>query len=152
MIKKSNKKARQKDRDRKRSIFFCVGYSKAWRKPIHVTIKEAKEKFKLSWLRVGMSYHRFTNLREIFQGDLSKKLTEDVESKDFMTRECNCRLGNNSGCGYNDKCRRSVVVYKITCNQTGKVRKAYRFGLPFTFACSSSKLSCSLADVELQLQ
>ena len=48
-----------------------------------MTIKEAKEKFKLSWLRVGMSYHRFTNLREIFQGDLSKKLTEDVESKDF---------------------------------------------------------------------
>ena len=68
-----------------------------------------------------MSHHRFTNLREIFQGDLTYKLNMDVESKDFQTRECNCRLGNENKCGYNNNCRRSIVVYKIECNMTNKV-------------------------------
>jgi len=30
-----------------------------------------------------LSYHRFTNLREIFQGDLSRKLTIGLTSQDF---------------------------------------------------------------------
>jgi hypothetical protein len=106
---------------RKRSIFFCVGFSKVWETPIHKMIREVKEKFKLSWLRISMSYHRFTNLREIFQGDLSKKLTLDVISKDFETLDCNCRLGSNQSCGYGNVCRASIVVYKIECKNTSKV-------------------------------
>jgi hypothetical protein len=68
-----------------------------------------------------MSYHRFTNLREMFQGDLSRKLTADVISMDFETLRCNCRLGLNGKCGYNDNCRKSIVVYKIECKNTSKV-------------------------------
>jgi GIY-YIG catalytic domain len=106
---------------RKRSTFFCVGYSKAWITPIHKLIKEIKERFKLSWLRVSMSYHRFSNLREVFQGDLSKKLTLDVKSKDFETLECNCRLGSEKRCGYDNMCRKSIIVYKVECKETSKI-------------------------------
>ena len=56
----------ESDRNRRRSTFFCVGYSEIWDKPIHQTIKELKKDFGLTWLRVSMSYYRFTNLREIF--------------------------------------------------------------------------------------
>jgi hypothetical protein len=68
-----------------------------------------------------MSYHRFTNLREIFQGDLSRKITEGVVSKDFETLSCNCRLGPGKDCGYNNMCRKSIVVYKIICKNTDKI-------------------------------
>ena len=69
-----------------------------------------------------MSYHRFTNLREIFQGDLSGKLVEEVTSMDFKTLDCNCRLGGgNKRCGYNNVCRKSIVVYRVRCNITDKV-------------------------------
>jgi hypothetical protein len=106
---------------RKRTTFFCVGYSKAWITPIHKLIKEIKERFKLSWLRISMSYHRFSNVREIFQGGLSKNLTLEVKSKDFKTLECNCRPGTNKSCGYNDMCRKSIIVYKVECKETSKV-------------------------------
>ena len=74
----TEREAKQKERDRRRTIHFCVGYSRAWRIPIHKIIKKNKLRYGLTWLRVAMSYHRFTNLREIFQGDLSHKLTMDV--------------------------------------------------------------------------
>jgi hypothetical protein len=109
------------DRNRKRSIFFCIGYSRAWLKPIHKLIKEVKERFGLSWLRISMSYHRFTNLREIFQGDLSRKLTLGVTSKDFETLDCNCRLGSDKKCGYGNMCRKSIIVYKVECKNTSKI-------------------------------
>jgi hypothetical protein len=110
-----------RDRNRRRSTFFCIGFSKAWSTPIHKTIKEVQKKFNLGWLRVSMSYHRFTNLREIFQGDLSRKLTLDVISKDFETLNCNCRLGLGKKCGYNNVCRNPIVVYKIECKNSSKV-------------------------------
>jgi len=68
-----------------------------------------------------MSYHRFTNLREIFQGDLSRKLTVGLTSQDFEPLPCNCRTSGNNICGYNNMCRNSIVVYKVKCNNTGKV-------------------------------
>ena len=68
-----------------------------------------------------MSYHRFSNLRELFQQDLSYKINMDLESKDFQSLPCNCRPGQDGGCKYNNVCRRSVVVYKVECQVTGKV-------------------------------
>ena len=65
-----------------------------------------------------MSYHKFANLREIFQHDLSSKLTKGLQSKDFMDHDCNCQSSNkdeNDLCIYKGKCRRSIVVYKATC-------------------------------------
>jgi hypothetical protein len=115
------KRAIEKARNRRRSTFFCIGYSKCWTIPIHQTIREVKKRFNLGWLRISMSYHRFTNLREMFQGDLSRKLTLDVTSKDFETLSCNCRLGPEKKCGYDNMCRNSIVVYKVECKNTSKV-------------------------------
>ena len=67
-----------------------------------------------------MPYHRFTNLREIFQGDLSRKLTEGVLSDDFLTLDCNCRDRETQGCDYNNVCRNPIVVYKAECKKTKK--------------------------------
>ena len=65
-----------------------------------------------------MSYHRFPNLREIFQGDLTKKLLDGLGSRDFLTLPCNCR--KKADCIYNGKCRSSIIVYQATCLITGK--------------------------------
>ena len=101
--------------------YFCVGYTNAWPVPIHILIKEAKERFGLTWLRFGMSYHRFTNLRELLQGNLTTKLNKDVTSLDFQPLECNCRPGKgDKGCGYNNICRNRMIVYENTCLNTGK--------------------------------
>jgi hypothetical protein len=64
----------RRQRNRKRTVYFCIGYSRAWTTPIHTMIKEVKTSLGLSWLRVSMSYHRFPNLREYFQKDLQGKL------------------------------------------------------------------------------
>jgi len=61
--------------DQAHQCYQCIVCSNIWSKPVHSFIKTIKDKFNLQWLRVSMSYHRLTNLREIFQGDLSRKLT-----------------------------------------------------------------------------
>ena len=110
---------KRRERDRKRAIYFKVGFSQYWRKPIHKTIREVKSRFpSLKWLRVSMSYHRFSNLRELFQGDLNTKLNRNVVSKDFQNLPCNCR--NKKACPYGGKCRHSIVVYQATCLKTNK--------------------------------
>ena len=117
--------AKKKNRDdtRLRNIWVCIGYSRALTTPVHKIINNLKGQLGLDWVRVSMSYHRFPNLREIFQQDLTTKLNADVISKDFETRECNCRP-DPSGvrkCGYNNICRTSLVVYQAQCNNTGRV-------------------------------
>ena len=69
-----------------------------------------------------MSYHKFSNLREILNGDLSNKLMEGIESQDYITRDCNCNVRTkiNGECIYKSKCRQSIVVYKATCKCCGK--------------------------------
>ena len=74
----------------KQMVRFCIGMSKHWSKPIHERIKELHEKHGLKWLQVLISYHRFANLRGIFQSNLNKKLIEGVISRDFCDLECNC--------------------------------------------------------------
>ncbi len=111
----------ERDRQRNRSVYFCIGYSKLWKEPIHKLIKQLRNRFDLGWLRVSMSYHRFPNLRDLFQSDLTSTIIEGVESIDLKVRECNCRTAKRNKCGYGDVCRVPVVVYKITCKRTNKV-------------------------------
>jgi hypothetical protein len=116
-VAKATKKRRE--RDRKRAIYFKAAFCKYWKKPIHKTIREIKARFaSLSWLRVSMSYHRFPNLRELFQGDLNAKLNAGITSRDFQTLPCNCR--NKKACPYGGKCRTKIVVYQATCLTTNK--------------------------------
>jgi len=107
--------------NRRRTTYFCLGCSNIWSNPVHSIIKSIKDKFNLQRLRVSVSYHRFTNLREIFQGDLSRKLTVRVTSQDLEPLPCNCRTSGNGACGYNSMCRNSTVVHKVKCNNTGKL-------------------------------
>ncbi len=65
-----------------------------------------------------MSYHHFSNIRALFQGDLNTKLNRNIISKDFQELPCNCR--NKTTCQYGGKCRHSIVVYQTTCLQTNK--------------------------------
>ena len=111
----------KKECNRRRTTYFCIGHSNIWQKPVNSIIKTVKDKFNLQWLRVSASYHRFTNLREIFQGDLSKKLTVSLTSQDFKPLPCNRRTGGNGACGHKNMCRNSTAVYKVKCNNTGKV-------------------------------
>jgi hypothetical protein len=113
---------KKREKDRKRSIFFCVGYSDFWRVPILRVILKLRKKYNLKWLRVAMSYHRFTNVRETFQADLSSKLTDGLVSMDFECLKCNCNTnkGKNGFCKYDNCCREQVVVYQAECLLTGK--------------------------------
>ena len=89
--------------------------------PIHVILKRLRDKYNLKWLRTSMSYHRFPNLGEIFQGDLNTKLMDNITSKDFMDRECNCTNATtvNGKCIYSGNCRKSIVIHKATCKECG---------------------------------
>jgi len=108
------------ERNRRRTTCFCIQCSNAWSKPVHSIIKSIKDKFNLQWLRVSASYHRFTNLREVFQGALFRKLTVGLTSRDFEPLPCNCRTSGNGNFGHNNMCRNSTAVYKVKCNDTGK--------------------------------
>ena len=96
----------------------------ARKKPIRVLLTNLQNKYNLKWLRISMSYHKFPNLREIFQGDLASKLMEGVQSKDFMDRACNCNKSTKDEeghCIYGGQCRKSIVIYKATCKECDKV-------------------------------
>ena len=108
---------------RKRQVYFCIGYSSIWKTKIHRTLDKIRKKYKtLNFLRISMSYHRFPNLREIFQGDLQGKLNQGITSKDFINEECNCMTrGGQRNCQYDGICRNKIIVYEVKCKATGKI-------------------------------
>lgn len=112
---------KKRERDRKRSIPFTVGQCTFWKVPIHVTIKKIKARFpSLSWLRISMSYRRFSNFGEMLQGDLSSKLNKRVISLDFESLPCNCRVKDEEGnCLYGEDSRKKIAVYETICLVTG---------------------------------
>jgi hypothetical protein len=111
-----NEKAKKNNQDT-RTVQFCLRMSKGWNNPIHAILKELRNKHGLVWLRVSISYHKFSNLREIFHGDLNRKLMDGIVSRDFMDRPCNCNRASkiDGKCAYNGECRKMCVVYKATC-------------------------------------
>jgi hypothetical protein len=81
--------------------------NKWWNNPVHAILKELQNKHGLTWLRMTMSYHKLSNLQEIFQGDLNRKVMDGIVSWDFMDQPCNCnRVSKIDGkCAYNGECR-----------------------------------------------
>ena len=56
------------------------------------------------------------------QRNSTRKLLEEIQSKNFdTTRRCNCNNASKFDCQcvYNEKYRRSVVIYKIQCKLCG---------------------------------
>ncbi len=119
-ISKTQRAIQQRQRDARRKVYFCIGISPAFPTPIWQVINELKKKHDIQWLRVSMSYHRFSNMREIFNNDLLSKLNQGIQSMDFATLECNCRGRKTKGCDYDGVCREKLVVYRAECKQTGK--------------------------------
>ena len=113
----------KKEHDKARTTWFCIGYSSVWGVPISKRLKRLRDKYNLSWLRNSMSYHKFSNLGEKFNGDLNKKVMKDVIDFNLRDRECNCdtrTLTASKECLFEGKCRRSMVVYELYCKLSGK--------------------------------
>jgi hypothetical protein len=106
----SQGRSRSRSATKSRAVFFCLGFSKFWKTPIHVLLRR-RNKHNLLWLRVSMSYHRFNNLRELFQGHLNEVLLRYVVSEDLRDRPCNCP--GRGSCRYNNVCRKALIVYKV---------------------------------------
>ena len=68
-----------------------------------------------------MSYHKFTNLGEIFQGDLNDKPMEGITSQAFTDLECDCMNSTavNGKCICGGDCRKSIAVCKAACKEGG---------------------------------
>jgi hypothetical protein len=81
-------------------------------------LRRLRNKHKLLWLRVSMSYHRFNNLRELFQGHLNNVLLRNDDSEDLRDRPCNSP--GRGPCRYTNICRKILIVYKVKIPQTGK--------------------------------
>jgi hypothetical protein len=47
-----------------KTVRFCLGISKWWNDLVHAILKVLRNTHELTWLRVTMSYHKFSNLRE----------------------------------------------------------------------------------------
>ena len=110
----------RKLQNRRRCTYFCVGYSTIWQdEPISAVIKRLKKKYGLRWLRFSMSYHRFPNVRELFRSDVERELNTGLLSEDYKDRPCNCNdtCKRNGICLYGQQCRKSCVVYSVTCRQ-----------------------------------
>jgi len=108
----------KKARDKARTTWFCIGYSTIWGLPISVRLKRLRAKYNLTWLRNSMSYHKFTNLGEQFNGDLTGKVMDGVNDFDLRDRPCGCHRSSKRAdgrCFYDGNCRRSMVVYKLRC-------------------------------------
>ena len=69
-----------------------------------------------------MSYHKFSNLREILQGDLTSKLISPVQSLHFKDNPCNCKTETKADgeCIYGGNCCKHMLIYKATCQCCGK--------------------------------
>ena len=122
-VKIDKEKKKIKNKKKNRNTHFCIGICETWSgaNSIHVTLKKLRNKCDLKWLRMSMSYHKFSNLNEIFQGDLNNKLMKNITSRDFMDLNCNCNRGSkiDGECICGKECRKSIVVHKATCNDCG---------------------------------
>ena len=92
--------------------------------PIHIPLKKLRDKYNLKWLRINMSYRKFSNLGKIIQGDLNSKLIKGIMSLNFENFKCNYNSITNTDdkCIYDGKCMH-LIVYKATCEVCNKLYK-----------------------------
>ena len=103
----SQSAAAKRKRDRERSTFFCVGFSNVWGEPIHKCLKRLRDKHGITWLRIAMSYHKFSNLGEKLHNDLSSKVMKGIIDREEQDLPCNCpkKCRKEDGtCLHNDQC------------------------------------------------
>jgi hypothetical protein len=121
--KTQQKTKKRRERERKRKVFFIIGFSKFWPRPIPMIIDKILENFpSLKWLRYSISYKKFSSVSQMIQGDLMRKVGENIITVDDERKKCNCRIpkGELKTCRYDGVCYESNVVYEIECKTTGK--------------------------------
>lgn len=97
-----------------RKIHFVLDWCAPWwiRKPVEI-LKENLKRYKLNHLRISVSYSVMTSVENKIKSDTQNKLTQNLENRNFMTENCNCR----NDCMLKDgKCRVSGCIYKMSCN------------------------------------
>ena len=66
-----------------------------------------------------MAYRRFSNVEEVLGAFLSRRMMEGIQSRDFITRECNCTKSNKNRegglCLHGGYCRKTSVAYEAKC-------------------------------------
>jgi hypothetical protein len=119
----SKKSRKRHARDKHRQVYFCLGVSGWHLEPVHVILKWLRNQFNLKWLRISMSYHRFANLRQMYQQDKENKLMNGIYCGDCMDRSCNCSMASqvNGECPFGGKCRQQFLVYEATCQSCNQV-------------------------------
>jgi hypothetical protein len=64
----SQGRSRSRSATKSRAVFFCLGFSKFWKTPIHLLLRRLRSKHNLLWLRVSVSYHRFMQSSRVISG------------------------------------------------------------------------------------
>jgi hypothetical protein len=115
--------SRRSRHDKHRQVYFCLGVSGWHLKPVHVILKRLRDQFNLKWLRISMSYHRFANLRQMYQRDKEKKMMDGIYCGDCVDRPCNCSKASqvNGECPFGGKCRQHFLVYEATCQRCNQI-------------------------------
>ena len=77
-LEKETKEGEKKNK-RSKQTFFCIGVSQSSTRrkthpPFYQAITRLRNKYNLRRLRVSVSYHKFSNLSQQFQSDLTSKL------------------------------------------------------------------------------
>ena len=70
-----------------------------------------------------MAYQKFSNFVEKLNADLNNKVMANIIDSNLMDRKCNCNRKpklDDGRCHYDGDCRKSMVVYELKCNVTGK--------------------------------
>jgi hypothetical protein len=123
-IRQSTSKSRKRQaKEKQRQVYFCLGVSGWHVKPVHTILKRLRNQFNLKWLRISMSYHRFANLRQMYQRDKEKKLMNGIHCGDCVDRPCNCSKASqvNGECPFGGKCRQHFLVYEATCQACNQI-------------------------------
>eukprot|EP00984_Skeletonema_dohrnii_P021597 scaffold10835_cov137-Skeletonema_dohrnii-CCMP3373.AAC.2 len=114
-------------KDYARATYFVIGRTtNFWDKPVCGMIKELVKKHKLPWLRFKMANSRFTNLGELFNADLSKKVMTGIVDEEMLDLPpCNCNvlsLCEDGECLYGGDCRKKkkMVIYGLKDKTTDK--------------------------------
>jgi len=120
---RKNEAAKVRKKSKDRTIWFCTAFSKFWDKPISRKISSLIKKYNLTWLRVTVSYLKYSNINQMFQSDLKRKCSLHITETDLPPRPCNCNATSKRAdgkCLYNGECRQPYVVYELKDTETGK--------------------------------
>ncbi len=111
-------------KDYKRATYFVMGRStNFWTTPVCGMIKQLVGKHNMTWLRFKMANSRFTNLGELLEGDLQKKVMAGIFDEEMVDERCNCNVLSkrmDGSCLYGGNCRKKLTIYGLKDKNTNR--------------------------------